>query len=218
MTILRAVLASLLFIVVLEITGLWMLININYDILILVENYRFVNGLLELVIVLLFMWKITDLRSAFKSRFSYGYLLAAILLGITFPFFQGILNIIYYLDFDINLFAVNWNFENLLDLNVIASILLIPVSEELFFRQYVQNGLHENYSAAKSIIITSLLFALIHLPFVLLYFNPENFTFHQAYTVFFGGILLGILYHKTRSLWPPLIMHMTWNLIVSVMQ
>jgi uncharacterized protein len=86
---------------------------------------------------------------------------------------------------------------------ILAFILMViaaPVMEELIFRGIILDGLLKNYSPLKSILISSLLFGIVHL-------NPWQFV-----TALIIGIFSGWVYYKTRSLIPSIIIHASVNL------
>ena len=72
---------------------------------------------------------------------------------------------------------------------MIAATFMAPITEEIFFRGSLLPGLNQKYSNLKSILITSLLFGLIHL-------NPWQFI-----PAFFAGIFLGWLYLITKNIY-----------------
>ncbi|MEN0052920.1 MAG: type II CAAX endopeptidase family protein [Mucilaginibacter sp.] len=74
-----------------------------------------------------------------------------------------------------------------------------PVLEEILFRGMVLKGLLKNYAPLKAILISAIFFSLIHL-------NPW-----QAFPAFFGGLFLGWVFYKTRSIIPGMIIHATIN-------
>jgi uncharacterized protein len=79
-------------------------------------------------------------------------------------------------------------------------VVAAPVLEELIFRGIMLDGLLRNYSTLKSILTSSLLFGIVHM-------NPWQFV-----TGFVLGCFLGWVYHRTRSMTPCIIIHMTANL------
>lgn len=91
---------------------------------------------------------------------------------------------------------------------IILSIMVIAIipafSEEFLFRGYLQNAFEYDLSPAKSIIITSLLFGIIHM-------NPIGFV---SLTVI--GLFLGVSAYASRTLWLPIIIHFTNNLIAYI--
>lgn len=86
----------------------------------------------------------------------------------------------------------------------ILSIFIGPVLEEILYRRIIYRKLAEQYSIPSSILITSLLFAIMHQ-------SIEGFL---AY--FFVGFVYTYLYHLTRSLWLNVLVHGLYNLFVSV--
>lgn len=77
--------------------------------------------------------------------------------------------------------------------------LIAPLAEELFFRGWMLRGFLANYSAAKSIWLTAVIFALFHL-------NPW-----QAAVALPLGLLFGWLVLRTGSLAPGMIGHFMVN-------
>lgn len=84
---------------------------------------------------------------------------------------------------------------------VFFAIIIAPITEETFFRGIILNGFLENYSPRKAVIVSSLLFGIIH-------FNPWQFT-----GAFILGMLFAWCYIQTRSLLPCLIGHAIANSI-----
>ena len=82
---------------------------------------------------------------------------------------------------------------------VLYVVVLGPVLEELMFRGLVLHVLLRRFSPWVAIVISSALFAAIHL-------NPW-----QASSAFWGGLVLGWIAIKTRSLWPCVICHALFN-------
>ena len=85
-------------------------------------------------------------------------------------------------------------------------ILLVPILEEVFFRGVVLRiFLNKNASIILSIIISSLLFALIH-------FNPLSINYITILTAFSFGIIAGIVYIRYGLLYA-IIFHMLHNIL-----
>ncbi|MFC1838910.1 type II CAAX prenyl endopeptidase Rce1 family protein [Thermodesulfobacteriota bacterium] len=74
-------------------------------------------------------------------------------------------------------------------ITVIMIALIVPICEETIFRGLILNGFLSRYSEKKSILISALMFMLIHL-------NP-----YQFFSAFLGGVFLACIYYVTRSLW-----------------
>ena len=79
-------------------------------------------------------------------------------------------------------------------------VIAAPLLEEILFRGVILEGLLKNYSPAKAIIWSAVIFAISHL-------NPW-----QSTGVFFLGLLLGWVYYKSNSIIPGIVMHFANNL------
>jgi membrane protease YdiL (CAAX protease family) len=94
----------------------------------------------------------------------------------------------------------NWQFFLLLILGGI----LAPLKEEVIFRGIFYPPFRNAYGRGKGIVFTAGLFALLH--FDVVRFIP----------LFIGGIVLTWLYEKTSSLWPSILAHGTWNILMAL--
>ena len=88
--------------------------------------------------------------------------------------------------------------------SVAAIVIAAPVLEEILCRGIVLNGLLKNYSPRKAILISAIFFGVIHL-------NPW-----QALPAFCGGLFLGWVFYKTKSVIPGMIIHATINAAASL--
>ena len=218
MKLLKSIILTVLFYVTIEVIGLWILLipletNEYLDLL---KGSHFISSIVALVILLSVfkLIKRTDLLKPKKTDFKF-YIIAAIL-GVGFVFFQSILNIIYYQEFSYKRFDFEFTLERLNSLNTLATILIVPITEELFFRNYLQGGLVRCYTPVKALIYTSLLFAFIHIPFASLFYEFMDFNLHQPFVAIFGGLISGMLFYKSKSITPSIIFHIMWNLTVNV--
>lgn len=82
---------------------------------------------------------------------------------------------------------------------ILAISIVGPILEELLFRGSIQKLFMEKATPVKAILISSLIFGLIH-------GNPA-----QIVNAFFIGIILGWLYYKTGSLVPSILIHVINN-------
>lgn len=81
----------------------------------------------------------------------------------------------------------------------IGVVIVAPIVEEILMRGIILEGFTRKYSNLKAIIISSLLFGIIHL------------NIYQFVAAFIIGLFLGWLYVKTRSLWLCIITHGFYN-------
>ena len=88
-----------------------------------------------------------------------------------------------------------------------AIICLAPLFEEIFIRGFLFAGIrHSRLGALGAILITSLVWASLHL----------QYDFYQMSTIFVGGLLLGTARLKTDSVYLTIAMHSLWNIIATV--
>ena len=120
-----------------------------------------------------------------------------LLIGITVPILGLVLELIPVPEALAKAFEFEINISTFL-LIVIAA----PVLEEFIFRAVMLNGLLKKYSPVKAILISSILFAFVHL-------NPWQF-----FSALFIGIFIGWIYHKTKSLSLAIIIHAVNNFTI----
>ena len=82
---------------------------------------------------------------------------------------------------------------------LLAGIVVAPVVEELFFRGFLYAGLSQRYSWRRAAVISSALFALIHL-------QPLAIP-----PIFILGYIFAYLYRRSGSIWPAVVMHVATN-------
>lgn len=88
---------------------------------------------------------------------------------------------------------------------ILGISIMAPVSEELLFRGIIQGELRRAMPEWAAIVIQGLVFALFHM-------QPIQISY-----VILPGLLLGLAYAWTRSLWVPIIMHISFNFLGSVL-
>lgn len=101
-------------------------------------------------------------------------------------------------------------FQNTFNLIMVKQLFIISIImvgivpglvEEMFFRGILLNGFEKNYSEKKAILVSALLFGIMHL-------NPWQFV-----TAFIMGIVLAWVYIKTKSIILCIYMHIFNNMV-----
>lgn len=87
---------------------------------------------------------------------------------------------------------------------LLSVAIIAPIVEEITFRGIILKGFLKHYSVIKSVILSALLFGLIHM-------NPWQFV-----TAFAAGIVLGWWYIKTDSILPTIFGHALNNGIIYI--
>jgi membrane protease YdiL (CAAX protease family) len=88
-----------------------------------------------------------------------------------------------------------------------AFVVVAPVAEEVFFRGFFFKGLeHSRLGPVGAIVLTAAVWALMH----------TQYDFYDAGVILLGGLLLGYARWRSGSLYVPLAMHMTQNLLATL--
>lgn len=90
-------------------------------------------------------------------------------------------------------------------INLIAGVIVVPITEEIIFRGFVLGRLREKYGVIHAIIVSSLIFAVFHL--------DKSFIGSFAH-----GVIFAILAVRFSSLYAPMLVHGLYNAAVSVLQ
>ena len=85
--------------------------------------------------------------------------------------------------------------------SALALAVWTPIAEEVFFRGFILRGLANRWGFAPALVVSAAVFSALHLAPALLL------------PVFVTGLLLGLLYHRTGSLWPCIAVHGAQNLV-----
>ena len=85
----------------------------------------------------------------------------------------------------------------------VASVLMIvvigPFTEEVFFRGFIFPALRARLGLGLALVVSGAIFAVFHV-------DPKVML-----PIFVTGVMLAWLYHKTGSIWPPLVAHALQN-------
>lgn len=87
-----------------------------------------------------------------------------------------------------------------------VGMMIVAISEEIVFRGYILSNLLENINKWVALVVTSLLFAIMHGS------NP-NIDIISFVNIFLAGLLLGVNYLYTKNLWYAVLLHFTWNFL-----
>lgn len=93
-----------------------------------------------------------------------------------------------------------WQFYLLLLLGGVIA----PLKEETLFRGLIYPPLRQAYGRGKGMLLTGVFFATLH--FDLVRFLP----------LFIGGVILTWVYERSGSLWPAVLAHGTWNVLMAL--
>lgn len=141
-------------------------------------------------------WETLGLRG-FKGEMI-GLGCGLMLLSFIFNFFYGLILALFGLRAQVDLVPI---FAQLSSpwLLLIGGAVVAPIVEEVFFRGFVFAGLRQRYGWQKAALVSSALFALIHL-------IPTAII-----PIFILGYIFAYLYQRSNSIWPAILMHASTN-------
>lgn len=191
----------------LEKTAPWLHTNLG-EIIYTIGLFILVMGLMPLLV-----YSKKEGRSIGQLAGDYGlkkpdirYILIAIPLSIAFYFASMVSSYIF--NIILNIFGCYPRAQAPTELGVGAFVFALLVSavapgifEELFYRGTMNHALSGIKDGGKKIVFIALIFSLAH-----------QYIFQTGYT-FVGGIILGYLFYKTRSIYPVMIVHFFNNAI-----
>lgn len=82
------------------------------------------------------------------------------------------------------------------------TVVLAPIIEEIVFRGVLFPAIRRRFGVLLGVVVSSLIFTLVHL-------NPL-----QMISVLPLGIYLAVMYQRTGSIYPGMLLHASWNLLV----
>lgn len=83
-------------------------------------------------------------------------------------------------------------------------MLMVALAEEVVFRGYVLPNLSRSVNRWVALLISSMLFTIVHAG------NPE-IPLTALINTFLGGLLLGVTFFYSGTLWLPVLFHFGWN-------
>jgi CAAX protease family protein len=87
---------------------------------------------------------------------------------------------------------------------MILMLFLLSVTEEILYRGLLHRLIEKWHSIGLALIVSSSLFSIMH-------FSNDHYNLYSFLSVISGGMIMGLIYSKTRSLWWPIWAHFSWN-------
>jgi membrane protease YdiL (CAAX protease family) len=89
--------------------------------------------------------------------------------------------------------------------SLLTGCVMAPILEEMLFRGVFLRSFLVQYERRGAIVLSALLFGLAHM------------NLYQFVVGFALGLVTGWLYERTRSLWPTIVLHASYNVSLSVL-
>ncbi len=178
----------------------------NYKTIHETTRQLFIITFFSLVGTFIVLWlfrKYVDIKTFASLGFRKSFLVKDVIIGIAFGFVIMLLGFSYlYLTRQINIVSIQFKpIDFILSIGV---FIFIALSEELLLRGYILNNLITSFNKYIAVIISSLIFSLLHAA------NP-GFSLLSFISLFIAGLFFGLAYIYTKSLWLPIALHFSWN-------
>lgn len=177
----------------------------------LLEQIQYLS-LLEFVAFLITMLIFKSARNYLQRRFQFQVFKQ----WQTYLYLIGAYFIVYYAQYlfnyvleweqagsQVDLFGIDQiglNFLNV-SLLVITFVVIAPITEEIVFRGLIFGFINDKLGLATALIVSSVIFGLLH---------PGH---HLSTAVI--GLVLALLYYRTKSIAVPIVFHMIWNALAT---
>lgn len=106
-------------------------------------------------------------------------------------------------------FQMQGNFNLSLAMLYLIGFSIQGISEEVIFRGYLLNGLSTRFSPKIAIVISSILFSVVH-------FANGNASILSFINLTTFGLVLGFLFYQYQNIWLVVGLHTAWNFISSI--
>ncbi|MGB0992643.1 MAG: lysostaphin resistance A-like protein [Akkermansiaceae bacterium] len=90
-------------------------------------------------------------------------------------------------------------------LGLVSGVILAPICEEIVFRGFLYNAIKNRLGTHAGVWLSAIVFGAIH------FYGVQDLI-----AVGMFGVVMGYLYHLTGSLWPCILCHALFNLIITV--
>jgi membrane protease YdiL (CAAX protease family) len=178
------------------------------------DSYKSLSPLIILIVshltIFYFFWKprlnikhALNLNNYKPSIYLYLPIIAIGILLLNKPFIDLIIHLNFLPKLD-NFDSTNNNYKLSL-VNGIYVIIMTPIFEELYFRRFLLEKLLKKNGIYKSLFVSSLCFSFVH------FITPYNII-----PTFFAGLVLGLIYIKTRKIGYSILLHILVNGIINI--
>jgi len=216
LNILKAAALTAVYILLINLAGLWSwpleVIGMEWHF----SYYDLFQAFFQFIAIVVLLFVILKCsKTLFIQPIESKWIFIAALAGGAFVFLQAPLKWAYNLCFQTDNPSIVFNFDGLRTLNILnflATALLIPIGEELYFRGFIQGRILKDSKPAIALITAASMFALLHSPYPALLLADYQPDWLRCYITFFGGLLSGLLYFKTKSILPSIMFHVMWNI------
>lgn len=141
--------------------------------------------------------------SEFSSKGVIKYIIVGSLIGVLL---QGLTLLVMYIIGSFEIVSINPISNMIIPLSIAFTI---AIFEEILIRGIIFRIIEEKLGSYVSLLISAIIFGALHLA------NPNSTLLSALCIAVEAGLLLGLAYIYTRSLWFPIAIHFAWNFMQS---
>ncbi|ARJ50207.1 CPBP family intramembrane glutamic endopeptidase [Staphylococcus lutrae] len=123
--------------------------------------------------------------------------------NLPIKFFNNVFDYKYLIRLIIYILLIILNYQNI---ELLVAMLVVGLTEEFFYRKIILGRLLETFNVPVSLIISSLLFAVV-------LHNSESFVVNITLRMFLG-LILGAIAYKTKDIKDTVFIHTIYDLLV----
>ncbi len=139
-----------------------------------------------------------------KSLKPLDYLLTLLAFGVIYAYFSNLL----FVGGDIKNDLLFFRDSPLAFLVALQPFIIGPILEELVYRGVLMTSFFENSKFYLDCLLSAVMFSVAHL-------CSYGLSLEVFKNYAFIGLILAILFRKTRSIYPSILVHMAWNIYLS---
>lgn len=172
-----------------------------------VEHVGLISGIAQAIYIMLAILVLRIKKNNIKNTYglnsvSYKEYLLPVLAAFCFSSFSNILQSVAPIPQEL-IGGMSDDMEKSVVAFVLSVFIIAPIVEEFVFRALIMTKLRKEFNVTTSIIVSAILFALIH-------FMAGSIVI--VVHAFLGGIIFSLAYMKTKSLFPAIIAHIFGNI------
>ncbi|WP_455679552.1 CPBP family intramembrane glutamic endopeptidase [Streptococcus sp.] len=168
--------------------------------------YPFLNSLtiLFVVILVIYLRQIRPEIFQIRSLKPLDYLLTLLAFGVIYAYFSNLL----FVGGDIKNDLLFFRDSPLAFLVALQPFIIGPILEELVYRGVLMTNFFEKSKFYLDCLLSAVIFSVAHL-------SSYGLSLEVFKNYAFIGFILAILFRKTRSIYPSILVHMAWNIYLS---
>ena len=168
--------------------------------------YPFINAftIIYTIMLVIYLRRRRPEMFSIKTLQPLDYLLTLLAFGMIYAYFNKLL----FVGGDINNDLLFFRHSPQAFLVALQPFIIGPILEELVYRGALMTSFFEKSKFYLDCLLSAVIFSVAHL-------SSYGFSLEVFKNYAFLGLILAILFRKTRSIYPSILVHMAWNIYLS---